>query len=96
MYRRLLALNGYTLTQYTIIAADLAPPALVNVRHLATEAIDLGDETLQRDVELFLKCRSTDTWPDFTDCDPFLPGYIDLPQYVYGETEQLTGMTPAE
>lgn len=95
MYRRLLALNGYALTQYTLIPVDLSGPVLVNVRHLMPEAIDAGDTQLQKDVELFLHCRAHDSWPDYADCDPEQPGYIDLPSWVYGDTDTLTGMTPA-
>jgi len=95
LYRRVLRCLGYTgPLRWVFVIVELGDVPLVNIRWLATEAIDLGDETLVQDVEDWKHCRAHDHWPDFLDQDEHV-GPIDLPEWAYGDKEQLTGMTPA-
>jgi hypothetical protein len=94
-YRRLIAQfipkNVRVEFWFVAIEADRIPR--VNVWKLATEAIDLGDTEIDDLLEKLADCKSTGRWPDYHDKDVGLMGMIDLPKWVYGDTEQLTGMT---
>lgn len=95
MYRRILRALGWDGPfMFWLIALEKSDPALVNVRRLADAAIDLGDCALDEDLSLFHRCTIADNWPDFADQEE-RPGFIDLPAYVYGDKEQLTGLTAA-
>jgi len=87
MYRRILRLLGYEQFTWTFIILEKGETPLVNIRRLEPQAIDLGDEQLDRDLELLKKCRLHRWFPHFTD-EEEKPGYIDLPQFVY-DSEQL-------
>ena len=94
MYRRILKHLGYERMTWTFIILEKGDVPLVNIRRLEPQAIDFGEQQLERDLELFKKCRSFNWWPDFPDQEEKV-GYIDLPEFVYGDTETLSGMTPA-
>lgn len=94
MYRRILRLLGYEQFTWTFIALEKGRVPLVNIRRLEDAAIDLGEEQLDRDLELMKRCRLFNWWPHFADEEEKI-GRIDLPEFVYGDKEQLTGMTAA-
>lgn len=95
MYRRILRRLGYDgAFAFTFVVLEKGESPLVSVRHLAAQAIDLGDRALDDDLELYHRCRISDTWPDYADQEE-RASFIDLPDFVYGDTDVLTGMTTA-
>lgn len=66
----------------------------VNVRQLADAAMDKGDKVLDVRLELLKQCKLGDYWPELPDEERDSPiQFIDLPDYVYGDVDSLTGMT---
>ena len=94
-YRRLIRqfVEETVMHEHWLIAIEAEPIPRVNVWKLATEAIDLGDTEIDDLLEKLADCKSTGRWPDYHDKDVGLMGTIDLPKWVYGDTEQLSGMT---
>jgi hypothetical protein len=94
-YRRLIAqfIPKNVRVEFWFVAIEADPIPRVNVWKLATEAIDLGDTEIDDLLEKLADCKSTGRWPDYHDKDVGLMGTIDLPKWVYGDTEQLSGMT---
>lgn len=96
MYRRLLCNLGAPAIRFYIIALEPGELPKVNVRELNPRAIDLGDETLDKDIELLVSCEETNNWPEWRDDSPAGIQHIDVPEFAYAFTETLTGMTPAK
>jgi hypothetical protein len=85
MYRYLLAQLGFEHGGHTLIFFEPGNAPKCNVRHLCDAAIDMGEEQLTRDLELYHCCRIASDWPEWADAEGDNIGYIDLPEYVYGE-----------
>lgn len=78
------------------VEKDIAVPR-VNVRQLASQAMDLGDKILDERLALLHRCRLANKWPTLTDEEEgeHIP-FIDLPDFAYGKTDDLLGMTEVE
>jgi len=96
-YRRLVELVGYPRPDVFVIALEKGDLPRCQVRQIAAQALDLGDAKLDAHLRLYRLCRIADWWPAFPDAerDSAVIRAIDLPEYVYGKTELLGGMTPA-
>lgn len=94
-YRRLIRqfVEKTILHEHWLVAVEIDPIPRVNVWKLAPEAIDYADAEIDKLLETLAECRATGRWPDYHDKDIGLMGTIDLPKWVYGDEEQLTGLT---
>ena len=54
--------------------------------------MDEGERQLDDALDLFKRCREAAAWPEFHDSEPAI-NFIDLPEFVYGDVEVLSGMT---
>ena len=94
-YRRLIRqfVEKTVMHEHWLVAVEIDPIPRVNVWKLAPEAIDYADAEIDKLLETLAECRATGRWPDYHDKDIGLMGTIDLPRWVYGDEEQLTGLT---
>jgi hypothetical protein len=79
--------------EHWLIAVEIDPIPRVNVWKMETAAIDYADQQIDELLEKLAECKSTGRWPDYHDRDVGLMGTIDLPKWVYGDEEQLSGLT---
>lgn len=94
MYRYILAQLGHELGGFVFIAAEKGDAPKCNVRKLSTQALAVGTKTLIDEIHRLHNCRIAGEWPEFSDSETGI-GYIDLPEWVYGDVDALEGMTAA-
>ncbi len=98
LYRRVLRrLTGEEPRCYMMpIEKDAAIPR-VNVRQLASAAMDKGDAILDERLALLRRCKLANKWPALVDEEEGdnIP-FIDLPDHAYGKVDDLKGMTETE
>lgn len=83
--------------QFYLIIVEKGDDPRVQVRRLAIRAMDKGDLDNDDDLKLYLKCKLENVWPDFPDQgEPHIWQEIDLPDYLYGDVDELSGMTEIE
>lgn len=80
--------------KFCFLAVEKGRFLKMNVKFLATQAMDLGDKVIDENMQLLRRCRISDTWPEWADSEENA-GTIDLPEFVYGDKDVLTGMTAA-
>ena len=82
MYLTLAQQNGLAVDSFYFIAIERGEFPLINVRKLSPQAIERGQQILDKQLLDLAKCRASDIWPDYSgDCAT--PGEIDLPPYAY-------------
>lgn len=94
-YRRLInLLDPGVPVLFAFIPVEKGRCIKVNPRYLARQAMDLGEKVLDANLEKIVSCRRTNRWPEWHD-DTDQIEYIDLPDFVYQDTDSLSGMTAA-
>lgn len=90
-YRRVLKSFGFETVQFFFVALQKGPLPLVNVWELTTPAMDLGEMRCATALDLMVKCRVNQHWPEWSDFDGSNEiKTIDVPEWSYPEPE-LTG-----
>jgi exodeoxyribonuclease VIII len=93
IYRRVLRKLAKTENvSFLFVALEKGKVPKANFRFLSAQAMDLGEQEFDSCIDTLKKCRMSGSYPDWTDEEENI-GYIDLPDFVYGDTEVLTGMT---
>lgn len=99
-YRMLLHNMKRSPMEYWFIAVENDGQARVNVRRLAERAMDKGDFDNDDTLALYRKCRMANHWPEFSDGlfpgDPQDQPQIDLPDFCYGDLDDIVGLTDVE
>jgi hypothetical protein len=87
MYLTLAQQNGLDVESFYFVAIERGEFPLINVRKLSPEAVERGQQILDKQLLDLSNCIKTDTWPDYSG-DTATAGEIDLPPYAYTD---LTG-----
>lgn len=87
MYLTLAQQNGLAVDSFYFIAIERGEFPLINVRKLSPEAIERGQQILDKQLLDLSNCIKSGIWPDYSG-DGATPGEIDLPPYAYTD---LTG-----
>jgi len=95
MHKMIVGLLGqYEWGGFYLIFAESGSSPKCNVRKLAEQAIEKGRGEIEADVDLLRRCTMMGDWPEWADSEEHICN-VDLPEWVYGEVETLTGMTAA-
>ena len=98
LYHRILCrLTGGLVRPYIWAIEKDAEIPRSNLRQMSQAAIDAGGKVLDERLRLLHRCELSRTWPALPDYEPgdLIP-YIDLPEYAYGDVEDLEGLTEAK
>ena len=81
-YQGAFAEHGIT-TAFVFVVVCEAPPHVSYIVELTPEAVDLGERTARRAVDIYAACLADDVWPAHgTDIH-----HIDLPHWAYQQEE---------
>lgn len=86
------AANGKRPDQFIFVCVEKKPPYAVAVYAAAPEMIEAGWKQAQRDLETLAVCRSTDSWPSYSDQIET----INLPPWMRPRPDGTTLTTPPE
>jgi hypothetical protein len=92
MYRLILRRLGFENVRWYFIALEKGNAPKCNVRQLAAQAMDEGERRLDDALAIYQRCREANAWPEFHNAEATI-NFIDLPDFVYGDVEVLSGMT---
>jgi hypothetical protein len=87
MYLTLAQQNGLDVDSFIFVAIERGEFPLINVRKLSPEAVERGQQILDKQLLDLSNCIKSQVWPDYSG-DTTKPGEIDLPPYAYND---LTG-----
>jgi len=87
MYLTLAQQNGLDVDSFYFVAIERGEFPLINVRKLSPEAVERGQQILDKQLLDLSNCIKTDIWPDYSG-GTATAGEIDLPPYAYTD---LTG-----
>lgn len=59
--------NGLNPTGFVFVAIEKEPPYLVNIFYADDEFMDAGRTAYRNDLETYLKCLETGTWPGYSE-----------------------------
>lgn len=84
MYLTLAQQNGLDVDSFYFVAIERGEFPLINVRKLSPEAVERGQQILDKQLLDLSNCIKTDTWPDYSG-DTETAGEIDLPTWAYSD-----------
>lgn len=95
-YREILQSLGFGPVEVWFIIIEKGRHPRINVRKLAERAMDKGDFDNDDALQLYMRCKLQNSWPDFVDQPEITDAAptIDMPDYAYGgSVDDLKGMT---
>jgi exodeoxyribonuclease VIII len=66
-YTDVMAADGFPIESFVFVAVESAPPFLVGVYVLDSEALEVGRAEYQQDLALYRECVESGTWPGLSE-----------------------------
>jgi len=74
------SLYGEVIETFVFVAIEKSPPYAVGVYYLEPEDIQIGREIAHRNLDMIIKCRETNFWPDYAGMAG--PRPLKIPRYM--------------